>query len=136
MLALANVKAEKSEILAKLNSGIAREKFAQMVASQGGRLTELPVAPARGPLLAGSSGFVNWDAKGVGMVARTLTGWRQEHPASGVEIIAKRGYAVSEGDLVAMIHAQNSAQLAWAKEALAGCLTLSCQAPEPIALLF
>jgi pyrimidine-nucleoside phosphorylase len=133
MLDLAGIKAERQEILEKLASGKAREKFAQMVEAQGGKLQELPVAPCKEPLLSPRAGFVEgWDTQQLGLVARALTGSRG---AAGIEIVAKRGAKVEAGEPLAFIHSECHEDFPWAREALARCTKVGSSKPCEIPLL-
>jgi pyrimidine-nucleoside phosphorylase len=100
-----------------LESGRAFERFARIVAAQGGRLDPrgpsygLPRAGVVRPIEASSSGFVaRIDARIVGETVREMGGGRfrtddRVDPAVGVVLLAKSGDAVRRGEPLAEIHA-------------------------------
>ena len=100
----------------RLKSGAALDYFYRMVESQSGDLemvkdpTKLPRAPHRVPLLAPRSGHVSMlDARKVGDAAVLLGAGRRiktevVDPRVGIELVAKIGDEVNQGDPLLWIH--------------------------------
>ena len=100
----------------RLKSGAALDYFYRMVESQSGDLgmvkdpTKLPRAPHRVPLLAPRSGYISMlDARQVGDAAVLLGAGRRiktetVDPRVGIELVAKIGDEVSQGDPLLWIH--------------------------------
>lgn len=99
-----------------LESGAAAEKFAEIVAAQGGPRpleaieTALPVAPIKHEVRAEKSGVViELNAESVGRLAMEMGAGRASKtdtidPAVGIVLHAKRGDAVASGDSLATLH--------------------------------
>ena len=100
----------------RLESGAALERFYQMVDAQGGQLElvknpeKLPTADHRIPLLAPKTGYVQaLDAYEVGVSAVILGAGRRVktdpvNPAVGIELVAKIGDKVEQGEPLLWIH--------------------------------
>ena len=100
----------------RLSSGAALDYFYRMVESQGGDLemvkdpARLPAAPYRIPLLAPRSGYVQMlDARQVGDAAVLLGAGRrikaeEVDPRVGIELIAKVGDEITQGEPLLWIH--------------------------------
>ena len=111
--------ASRALAVSTLDGGRALEMFARFVRAQGGdaRVAEgadvLPVADVIKEVTAPRSGFVaGIDALSVGLAATGLGAGRRTveedvDPAVGVEIVAPVGTAVSEDDVVALVHASD-----------------------------
>ena len=111
MCDLAGVSADPETVLA---SGAGRDRFEAMLRAQGGRLEDgLPVAPAQAPLRADRSGWVAAiDALEVGLACVELGAGRTRKedaidPAAGVVIEAPAGTEVSQGEVLAVVHARS-----------------------------
>ena len=95
-----------------LDSGRAFERFARMVAAQGGDLSRLPTAPSSSPVLAAESGVVTrCDALAIGRAAFVLGAGRLRaedavDPRVGVRVHKKVGDPVERGEsLATLLHA-------------------------------
>lgn len=99
-----------------LRSGSAANKFAQIIAAQGGPpdcqaiLKSLPIAPLRYPVTASYGGSVTaLDGEIVGKLAVGMGAGRQEKDDTidasvGIELLAKTGDWVVEGQSLAILH--------------------------------
>lgn len=141
MLRLTGV--EKDETVAKkmlqktMDSGLAFEKFKQMVALQGGDpfalddLKRLPTAPTCMPVLAKQTGFVAAvDAAGVGRAVLQLGAGRRQttdriDPRVGVSHLVKVGDKVSQGDRLLEIHAPDTATAESAQQQILDAIRIS-----------
>ncbi|SFB19264.1 pyrimidine-nucleoside phosphorylase [Cohnella sp. OV330] len=106
----------RSRLESAISSGEALRKFAAFVAAQGGDpgvaedLSRLPQAPLRLPVPAAEEGYVlGIEAEAVGLAAMTLGAGRATKDdaidyAVGIELAAKPGDFVREGDLLAMLY--------------------------------
>jgi pyrimidine-nucleoside phosphorylase len=102
-----------------LDDGRAMEVFGRFVAAQGGNASILedtgllPSSDVVAEVPASSGGFVTGiDALTVGLAATALGAGRRTveetvDPGVGIEIAAQVGAAVSEGDVVALVHARS-----------------------------
>jgi pyrimidine-nucleoside phosphorylase len=113
MCKLAGVTLDPAEALA---SGAGRNRFEQMLRAQGGRLEEaLPRAAAQASLRADSDGWVSGiDALEVGLACVEIGVGRSRKddvidPGAGVVIAAPVGSEVRRGDVMAVVHARNTA---------------------------
>lgn len=129
-----------------LESGAAREKFAEMVKAQGGDLEKFLVNPPharrrRIEVRSPSDGFVvGVDARAIGSVVRSLGGGRMRKDESvdhgvGVRICADRGDRVAAGDMLAEAFVPDSGQGAIA-DSVAAAFELSPRPalPKPLIL--
>jgi pyrimidine-nucleoside phosphorylase len=115
MLAVAGVDEPERRIDAVISSGAALERFERMVAAHGGdpRVIEdrslLPWAPEHHELVAQRSGFVTrCDARQIGAAAMRLGAGRTRKEDDvdhgvGIELVAKLGEEVVEGDILAIL---------------------------------
>lgn len=94
-----------SRTLDALESGLAYERFVQMIEAQGGSraaLEGIAANPKRATALAGRSGFVTAiDAVAIGELARQLT--LADGPFAGIRIVARVGTSVRRGEVLAEI---------------------------------
>ncbi len=140
-LAVARAEADRA-----LRTGEAFEKLRQMVAAQGGDVSQiddpskLPQAKLRHDLRARESGCiasiladrVAWSTLLLGAGRRTKTD-EIDH-AVGVEVHAKVGDAVAAGDRLMTVHANDKASLQAALDELAGAVEVSPSPVEPLPL--
>jgi thymidine phosphorylase len=112
MCALAGVSVRPEDAL---RSGAARAKFEEMLAAQGGRLSEgLPVAPVQHPVRATAGGYVeSIDALAAGIASLELGAGRARKedridPAAGLIIEKPVGARVEAGDPLVTVHARSS----------------------------
>lgn len=140
MLILAGVANDPKDAQKQLEhavaSGAALDKFADMIAAQGGDAHvvdephRLPQAKQRVPLSAAREGFVSdVDAMGVALAALRLGAGRAKaedriDPAVGVSGLVKIGEPVEAGAPLCVIHANDAAALAEAKKMLAAAITI------------
>lgn len=115
MLGVAGVEGPEQRIDEVISSGAALERFERMVAAHGGdpRVIEdrslLPWAPEHHELLAQRSGFVTrCDARQIGVAAMRLGAGRTRKEDDidhgvGIELVAKLGEEVVEGDVLAIL---------------------------------
>lgn len=141
MLILAKVAANPAEARAKLEesiaSGLALAKFQELVSAQGGdaRVADdaarLPQAKIKETLVAAQAGYVTEvDAMGVALAALRLGAGRAKAEdkidhAVGVSGLVKIGERVEAGAALGVIHANDQAALAEAKEMLAGAIRVA-----------
>ena len=121
LLELKGVPDPQGAVEKALSSGAAFEKFAAFVRAQGGdvrALEDLPVSNAVREVRAPRGGYVaRLGASGVGGAALALGAGRQKKgdeidPGSGVEILAKPGNPIEEGDPVARLYGERAAERA------------------------
>jgi pyrimidine-nucleoside phosphorylase len=98
-----------------LRSGAGRKKFEEMLAAQGGRLSEgLPVAPVQLTIKSTSAGFVeSIDALAIGLASLDLGAGRHRKedkvdPAAGLVIEAPVGAQVKPGEALVTAHARSA----------------------------
>jgi thymidine phosphorylase len=129
---------------AALDSGRAAEKFARMVAGQGGPSdllerpqAHLPQAAVVRPAFPEQPGFVNAiDTRALGMIVVELGGGRQRaedriDPAVGLSAIAAPGQQADSEAPLAVIHAASEDDWQRAAAALRRAVRLGPQAPPP-----
>ncbi len=111
MCSVANVSADVEKVW---RSGAGREKFEEMLVSQGGHLERgLPVAPVKVEIPSERDGYVEGiDALEVGLSAAEIGVGRirkedRVDPAAGFIIRAPVGARVSRGDPLVVVHAQS-----------------------------
>lgn len=132
----------EAQIAAVLDNGMALAKFREIVAAQGGdpRVCDDPqgvlaAAPLVVPLQARHAGTVlGLDALGVGLAAVRLGAGRNRSedavdPAVGFVLHKKPGDSVAVGDVLAVIHARNSAQAQDAAEELQQAYRIGAGSP-------
>jgi pyrimidine-nucleoside phosphorylase len=95
----------------------------------------LPTAPVRDEVVAGSAGFVRGiDARAIGEAARWLGAGRLHadqavDPVAGVELLAKIGAEVAQGQPLAIVHARDEWAAERGRELVAGALRVGPEAP-------
>ena len=128
---------------AAMSDGSALEAYERWIRAQGGDpdLSRLPVAPVVHEVVAPWTGAVTAvGALAVGIAALELGAGRRtkedavEHSV-GVVCLAKRGAAVTEGDVLAEIHARDDASAVLAAEAVLAAYELGDAAPRAHGLL-
>ncbi len=131
MLRLAGLDLPRGEVAAALEDGRALERFSAMVRAQGGDPgADLPEAPFRRELAAGSSGYVaRLDALAVGTAAWRLGAGRAKKEddvsaAAGVLCLRKRGEKVEKGEPVLELRTEDEARFEGALGALAGAVDI------------
>ena len=122
------------DVAAALADGRAMDAWRRMIAAQGGDPdAPLPVATEQHEIRAGASGVLSeLDAYAVGVAAWRLGAGRarKEDPVqagAGIELHAKPGDAVREGDLLLTLHTDEPERFDRAQGALQGAVTI---APE------
>ena len=151
MLLLANVAKDAREARTQLEnsvkSGEALKKFGEMIAAQGGDarvvddVNRLPRARLTEPFVAVRGGFVtDVDAMGVALAALRLGAGRAraedriDH-AVGINELVKIGERVANGAPLGVIHANDEAALADAKDMLAKAIAVGDERREPPRLI-
>ncbi|MEM9436132.1 MAG: thymidine phosphorylase [Pseudomonadota bacterium] len=127
-----------------LETGRAAERFAQMIAAQGGptSLIERPEghlaqAPVQAPVPAPRSGFVGaWDGTALGHAVVALGGGRRVEtdridPAVGFSHVAPIATEVEAGAPLAFVHAGSESAAEAAMEALLGAVEMVDNRPQP-----
>ena len=126
------------------DDGSALEKFRQMVAAQGGNVSQvdnpdrLPtakfiepiVAPRGGTVAAMNTGEIGWTAVRLGG-GRFVKTDKIDH-AVGFVLRAKIGDSFAEGDVLGEVHANDADKLAQAREELLAAVTWSDEPVEPL----
>ncbi len=125
-----DAEAAKSRLAGLIGSGAAWEKFRALVAAQGGDLRAvdepelLPRAKEVAEVLAPAGGYVQrLEARKVGVTCGLLGAGREVKgqpvdPAAGVELLAKVGNRVEEGQPLARLHVGRPERLSEAKQLL------------------
>ncbi len=138
-----DVEAARGRLSRLLDSGTAWEKFRALVAAQGGDLRAiedpglLPQARQVEEIPAPQAGYVQrLAARKVGLVAGLLGAGREVKgqavdPAAGVELLAKIGDRVEEGQPLARLHVGRPEGLPEAKRLLAEAYVLGEAPPRP-----
>ncbi len=128
---------------AAMSDGSALEAYERWIRAQGGDpdLSRLPVAPVVREVVAPRTGAVTAvGALAVGIAALELGAGRRtkedavEHSV-GVVCLAKRGHAVTEGDVLAEIHARDEASAVFAAEAVLAAYALGDAPPRAHGIL-
>ncbi|HEX2852670.1 MAG TPA: thymidine phosphorylase [Opitutaceae bacterium] len=151
MLMLAGVASDAKDAQKQLEnavaSGAALDKFAELVAAQGGDAhvieepLRLPQAKLRQPLPAGRSGFVtDVDPMGVALAALQLGAGRARtedkvDPAVGISDLVKIGEPVEAGAALCIIHANDAKALAEATAMLAKAISIGDKPGTPTKLI-
>jgi pyrimidine-nucleoside phosphorylase len=151
MLMLAGVandaKDAQKQLEHAVTSGAALEKFADLVAAQGGDAhvveapARLPQARLRMPLVAQRTGVVTEvDAMGVALAALRLGAGRAKaedkiDPAVGVSELLKKGEAVDAGEPLCVVHANDERALAEAKAMLEKAIVIGDTPVAPTKLV-
>ena len=123
----------RAQLTEALRSGRAAERFAAVIAAQGGDAKvlrepeRLPQAPIRREVCAAEAGYVHsLDALGVGQLALTLGAGRvlagdAVDPAVGVWLHKKPGERVKKGEPLAELHVRTAGDAERAAPALLAC---------------
>lgn len=130
-----------------LDSGAAAERFARMVAALGGPhdLLEKPDAylaraPVQLAVTADRAGFIGaLDVRALGMAVVGLGGGRSHpdqriDPAVGLAEVLGRGVAVVPGDVLAIVHAHDTASAELATSAVQSAIRIDPIAPDLVEL--
>lgn len=130
-----SLEAATSQLQETIDSGQAREKFAEMVAAQGGDINApLPQAPAS-DVEAASEGYVAAiDAEMLGQAVIAMRGGRQQMGdpldySTGFEMLVRLGDKVTSGQPLATLFAAEEVAQA-GKEKLLSAIQLSDEAPQ------
>ena len=147
MLELGGVSGGRARLEEALASGAGLEKFAEMVAAQGGdpAVAEdpslLPSSPLASPVVAPRAGYVTaLDAREIGMSALLLGAGRRragealDHGA-GIYLHAKAGDRVKQGDVLATLAYGEGRPAEEARRRAAGAFTLGGEPPDPAPLI-
>ena len=152
LLVLTGKAMDHAEALARarerLLSGAALRKWEEMLAAQGtdldryhALLAQGQTAPDSACLTATRGGFISLcDARILGEVIRNLGGGRLTrdsiiNPSVGIDCIAKPGTTVRTGDLLARIHAADTASAVAAVDALSPAFQIADAPPAPAPLI-
>lgn len=129
MLELAGVDKDPAEVI---TNGTAMDRWRQMISLQGGDpAAPLPIAKEQEVLRAHRSGVMTrMDALSVGIAAWRLGAGRARQGESvqagaGIEIHAKPGDQIKEGDLLFTLHTDEADRFDRAKEALVSAVSIS-----------
>ncbi|WP_419858084.1 thymidine phosphorylase [Candidatus Palauibacter irciniicola] len=128
-----------AELGAILDGGAALERFARLIEVQGGDPGvaddpgRLPAAPIREPFPSPGSGWLDVDARTVGVASVELGAGRRRvedavDPRVGFEFHRRAGDRVSEGEPLLTVHAADAAGAATAAHRLTDAIRIS---PEP-----
>jgi thymidine phosphorylase len=128
----------EADVEAALEDGRAMDSWNRMIAAQGGDpAAPLPVARETTTVRADRAGIlVELDALPFGVAAWRLGAGRarKEDPvmaAAGIELHAKPGDTVAEGQPLFTMHSDDGARFDRAREALTGAWTIGSSAPAP-----
>jgi pyrimidine-nucleoside phosphorylase len=139
--------ARQAQVLLRqaLTSGAGREKFAAMVAAQGGdpRVIEdpgrMPRAPVRVEVKAEADGFIEAiDALAIALAAKALGAGRETKESRidgrvGIVLTRKRGDPVGAGEPLAILHAASTTAAQDVAPAVAGAFRIGNRPhPEPL----
>jgi pyrimidine-nucleoside phosphorylase len=141
---------EEAETLVQktIHSGAALQKFAEVVAAQGGNARQiehpelLPQAPVRKMLLAPRTGYVAAiDAEGIGLASMKLGAGRVKKGDSidhrtGLVLQAKIGAYTREGDELIEVHARNEDEVRQLQDELFSCYTWDERKPTEQPLIY
>jgi thymidine phosphorylase len=124
MVLLARPKESRTQLISRLenhlSSGRAFEVFSRVVAAQGGDVNQLiqtqklPTAKHRLEVRATDNGFVSaCDVRELGLTIVELGGGRRRasdriNPAVGLSALKRVGDKITQGDILAVIHADSS----------------------------
>ncbi|HEV2451187.1 MAG TPA: thymidine phosphorylase [Streptosporangiaceae bacterium] len=138
MLALAGLAGRTTvDPATALASGLARDKFREMVAAQGGDLdASLPRAGCSEAVLAAEDGWIQaLEARAAGVAAWRLGAGRSRKedpvdPAAGLYCLVKPGEQVRRGQPVIELRTSDPHRIDAAREALAGAISIGPRPPE------
>ncbi|WP_065332768.1 thymidine phosphorylase [Tritonibacter mobilis] len=138
-----SVEAGEAQIAATLAEGRAAERFAKMVAAQGGPVgfaenwqRFLPEAPVILEVTAEHAGYVNAiDGEALGLLVVRLGGGRmiesdRVDPAVGISDLLSLGTKIAKGDVIARIHAAHTDAAQDAMSALRAAVSIAPAAPD------
>jgi pyrimidine-nucleoside phosphorylase len=143
-----DVGAGKKKLARLINSGAAYEKFVEMVEAQGGDaravrdFSLLPAAVYKHPVKSSSSGIIiRIDAEAVGVAAMKLGAGRAKaddviDPAAGIVLCGKVGGRVKKGDVLAVLHTNDSRRLDGSARLIRGAFETGSCAPEGRPLIY
>lgn len=132
----------RERALSAVESGAALQKFAEMIAAQGGdpRVTEqpdlLPESPCSRTLTAEQTGYLaQMESEQIGRASVTLGAGREVKGApidygAGIRLHAQLGDAVSAGDPLMTLYAASEAQLDAAAAQIAGAVAIAEEKPQ------
>jgi pyrimidine-nucleoside phosphorylase len=138
LLELKDVNDPEGAVENAISSGAAYEKFEEFVRAQGGdagALENLPVSGDVREVAAPRGGYVaRFHALGIGRAALALGAGREKKgdevdPGAGVEVLAKAGDRIEEGELVARLYGGRNPQKA--ESLVREALELSNEPVEP-----
>lgn len=118
-----------------LSSGKALEKFREVCAIHGGRLSELPASKHQVSVKATTEGYVSeFNTEAIGVACIHLQAGRQKasdviEPTSGIEFHKKIGDAVKKDEIIFTIHGSNLSLFKKAEQTLQSALRISLQKP-------
>ena len=151
MLLLAGIDHDRGAAQGRLErtitSGAAAERFARMIAAQGGdaRVVDdparLPAAPVRVDVTADEDGTVaGVEPRALGRVIIDLGGGRRAVsdavlPDVGLEVFAKPGQRVQRGDVLAVVHARSADDAAGAVAAVRQAIRIGAAPVKPLPLI-
>ncbi|EEW59040.1 thymidine phosphorylase [Ruegeria sp. TrichCH4B] len=144
-----SVEAGEAQIAATLAEGRAVERFAKMVAAQGGPVgfaekwqRVLPEAPVIMEVTAEHAGYVNAiDGEALGLLVVRLGGGRmiesdRVDPAVGISDLLALGTKIAKGDVIARIHAAHTDAAQDAMSALRAAVSIAPAAPDLLPLVY
>ena len=135
-----SLSAARADLQGTIDSGAAREKFAQMVAAQGGDLeTPRPIAPASEVASLAAGMVTRIDAEQLGQAIIAMKGGRQQlgdplDHSTGLEMLVRLGQPVSAGEPVVRLFAPADC-LAQATAMVREAIVLGPEPSEPPPLL-
>jgi thymidine phosphorylase len=140
------LEAAQARALAALDSGAAAERFARMVAAQGGPAdvlsdAQLPQAPVQRAVPAPRAGYVAAiDVRALGVAVVALGGGRAKpgdsvDPRVGLAQVVGLGRPVAVGEPLAVVHAADEAGAGQAQRAVLAAVTITDTAPPAQPLL-
>ncbi|KJZ25381.1 thymidine phosphorylase [Tritonibacter mobilis] len=143
-----SVEAGEAQIAATLAEGRAAERFAKMVAAQGGPVgfaekwqRFLPEAPVILEVTAEHAGYVNAiDGEALGLLVVRLGGGRMIESdrvdlAVGISDLLPLGTKIAKGDVIARIHAAHTDAAQYAMLALRAAVSIAPAAPDLLPLV-
>ncbi|NHM17398.1 thymidine phosphorylase [Tritonibacter mobilis] len=143
-----SVEAGEAQIAATLAEGRAAERFAKMVAAQGGPVgfaekwqRFLPEAPVILEVTAERAGYLNAiDGEALGLLVVRLGGGRmiesdRVDPAVGISDLLPLGTKIAKGDVIARIHAAHTDAAQDAMLALRAAVSIAPAAPDLLPLV-
>ncbi|MEM9777432.1 MAG: thymidine phosphorylase [Chloroflexota bacterium] len=126
------------------DSGVALEKFKQMVGAQGGDVSQidepskLPQAPVIADVVATKSGYIrSMNTEQLGYAVVNLGGGRVQKtdvidPAVGFVMPVRVGDSINAGDSIATVHAKDEESFEEAKQAILRSVKIGAEPVEPL----